>query len=769
MNILYVEDSDLEADLTQRELARLAPSLMLDRATGLGEALDRLKNPTSKPYDLVLSDLRFPDGSGLDLLAYVRENYLPVAVVIITGQGDEESALTALKTGATDYIVKHANYLKQLPATLQDAHERFRSEVARQARKIRVLYAEPNPVDIDLTRRHFTRHAAYIKMEFVHTKDELFKRLPQNPLLTDFDVLLLDYRLAGINALEVLKELQLLWNTLLPVVLVTGHGAEDIVSQAIKLGAYDYVVKDAGYLQRLTIVIENAFHRGELLREQDALRESEARFRRLAENAQDGIYRYRLLPQKGFEYISPAISTITGYAQQAFYEDPDLWLKLVQAKDHPKLMNILAGTPPPSGSYELRCTHKNDQMLWIDIRQTPVRDEMDRVTALEGLIRDISERKRSEAQIHRHLQRLTALHDIDQAINASLDLNLILSLLLEQILRQLGADAAAILLLNPHYQQLEYVVSKGFALTNTPNAHLRLGEDLAGRSALERTVVHTHLQQGELQDAKLANLFNEEGFVEYYGAPLIAKGQVKGVLEVFLRKQLEIDDEWLNFLETLAGQAAIAIDSSELFENLQRSNMELSMAYDSTLEGWVHALDLRDRESEGHTQRVAEMCLRLSSQMGIGDDQLTHIRRGALLHDIGKIGVPDHILHKEGPLDEAEWDYIRKHPGFAYELLAPISYLQKAMDIPYCHHEHFDGSGYPRGLKGEQIPLSARIFAVVDVWDALRSDRPFRPAWTFDQALDYIQKNAGAHFDPQVVAQFLNLVRSDGFTLDSPL
>ena len=519
------------------------------------------------------------------------------------------------------------------------------------------------------------------------------------------------------------------------------------------------MVKDPGYLQKLTLVIENAFHRGKLQREQDALRESEARFRRLAENAQDVIYRYRLSPEKGFEYISPAAITITGYAQQAFYDNPDLWFTLVQLNDHPKLRNLLAGLLPPAGSFELGCVHKNGHLFWVDLRQTPIFDDQGHLVALEGILRDISDRKRSEDQIHQHLQRLSALHDIDQAINASLDVNLILSLLLEQTLRQLGVDAAAVLLLNPHYQQLEYSMSKGFALARIPAARLRLGEDLAGKVALERLVVHAHLQIGETQDTKLSRLFSDEGFVEYYGAPLIAKGKVKGVLEVFLRLALDVDEEWLTFLETLAGQAAIALDSSELFENLQRSNMELSMAYDTTLEGWVHALDLRDQETEGHTLRVAEMCLLLANKMNISDDQLTHMRRGALLHDIGKIGVPDSILHKVGPLDEREWEIMRKHPVYAYELLAPIAYLQKAIDIPYCHHELYNGNGYPRGLKGEQIPLAARIFTVVDVWDALRSDRPYRPAWTYDQALKYIQEMAGVQFDPQVVAQFLELVR----------
>src|SRR4030095_309227 len=148
--------------------------------------------------------------------------------------------------------------------------------------------------------------------------------------------------------------------------------------------------------------------------------------------------------------------------------------------------------------------------------------------------------------------------------------------------------------------------------------------------------------------------------------------------------------------------------------------------YDSTIEGWSRALDLRDRETEGHTIRVTEMTLKIARIAGMADAELVHLKRGALLHDIGKMGIPDAILLKPDKLETEEWVIMRRHPVYAYELLLPIEYLQPSLDIPYCHHEKWDGSGYPRGLKGEQIPLAARLFAVIDVWDALRSDRPYR-------------------------------------------
>jgi putative nucleotidyltransferase with HDIG domain len=241
---------------------------------------------------------------------------------------------------------------------------------------------------------------------------------------------------------------------------------------------------------------------------------------------------------------------------------------------------------------------------------------------------------------------------------------------------------------------------------------------------------------------------------------MIVKGKIRGVLEIFNRLPIEPDPEWLAFIEVLTGQTALAIDNSTLFSDLERSNAELMLAYETTLEGWSAALDLRDKETEGHTQRVTTMCLELAKAMGMMDEELVHVRRGALLHDIGKMGVPDHILLKPGELSEEEWKQMRMHPVYAYDMLSRIVYLHKSINIPYCHHEKWDGTGYPRGLKGQQIPLAARVFAVVDVWDAITSDRPYRPAWPKPKALQHIRELSGLHFDPNVVEVFLSMVEA---------
>jgi len=367
----------------------------------------------------------------------------------------------------------------------------------------------------------------------------------------------------------------------------------------------------------------------------------------------------------------------------------------------------------------------------------------------------------------RRFKQVQALRTIDMAITGSLDLRIVLHVLLEQVTTQLGIDAATILLLHPHSQMLEYAAERGFLTLALQHTQLHLGEGPAGRAALERrTIAISDLttQQFEIESLQSQRDFQSairgEGFVAYYAVPLIAKGQIKGVLEIFHREPLETDSEWMSFLEALAGQAAIAIDNAGLLDNLQRSNAELALAYDTTLEGWSRALELRDQETEGHSQRVTEMTLRLARALGFSDAALAHVRRGALLHDIGKMGIPNGILLKAGPLTDEEQALMRKHPVYAYELLLPVTYLRPALDIPYCHHEKWDGTGYPRGLKGEQIPLAARLFAVVDVWDALCSDRPYRPAWPKEQVREYVREQTGKHFDPKVVERFLHLAQS---------
>jgi HD-GYP domain-containing protein (c-di-GMP phosphodiesterase class II) len=319
-------------------------------------------------------------------------------------------------------------------------------------------------------------------------------------------------------------------------------------------------------------------------------------------------------------------------------------------------------------------------------------------------------------------------------------------------------DAADILLLLPYSPQFQFSAGRGFHTDSLERAGMYLDKGFAAQATLGHKTVIVSEDLERQADREFSKIYKQEGLVAYAGVPLIAKGQIKGILEVYHRSPHQAEREWLNLLETLAGQAAIAIDNAQLFEGLQQSNTELALAYDATIAGWSRAMDLRDKETEGHTQRVTDLTLKLALAMNISEPHLLHIHRGALLHDIGKMGVPDSILLKTDELTEEEWEKMRQHPVFAYEMLSSIRYLQPALDIPYCHHEKWDGTGYPRGLKGEEIPIAARIFAVADVWDAITSDRPYRKGWSKEAALEYIKEQSGKSFDPQVVREFLKLI-----------
>lgn len=358
----------------------------------------------------------------------------------------------------------------------------------------------------------------------------------------------------------------------------------------------------------------------------------------------------------------------------------------------------------------------------------------------------------------RQLDRLSTLRLVDAAILNTSDLDLTLNILLTGASTKLNVDAAAILLFDKSTCTLQYRAVSGLDVMDKrqlPVHHLTSG--FSGWVAQEGRMMEIH--HPEMITSYVAHL-TEKKFLSYYGVPLIAKNKLIGVMEIFNCKVQERDREWQDFLLTLAGQAAIAVDNAVLFETIQHSNINLHIAYEATLEGWSRALDLRDHETEGHTQRVAKLAQRLARIMGLEPDEVLNIRRGALLHDIGKMGVPDRILRKRGPLTKREWAIMHKHPQLAFDLLSPILYLNHAVDIPYCHHEKWDGTGYPRGLRGEEIPLAARIFAVVDVYDALTSDRPYRKKWSVDKAIQYIRDQAGTYFDPHITAVFIREIET---------
>ena len=361
-------------------------------------------------------------------------------------------------------------------------------------------------------------------------------------------------------------------------------------------------------------------------------------------------------------------------------------------------------------------------------------------------------------QTEHRLQQLTVLSNIDAAIASSLDLQVTLNILVSQISMHLRADAVDVLLFNPHLQMLEYAIGRGFRGSGVRRVPLLLGEDQAGQAAMNRSVVSVvDLNSPQVMLARPERISGED-FVSMFAVPLVAKGQLKGVLELFFRYPMDSNPDWVNFLETLARQAAVAVEDARLFNDMQRSITDQAAAYDASVEAWARLSRLRQREPDWLPEVLSTLTLRLGRRLGLSEESLAHLHRGVLLHDIGKLSIPDIILNKDGPLTVEEWQIVRCHPGNSFDLLQPIAYLRPAINIPYCQHERWDGSGYPRGLKGREIPLEARIFAVVNVWSMLQCDRPYSPAWDREQAEAFVRDQAGAAFDPEVVEAFFKLL-----------
>jgi PAS domain S-box-containing protein/putative nucleotidyltransferase with HDIG domain len=803
LRVLVVEDSEDDAALVVRELRRggYEPVVTrVDTADAMNAALDH------QTWDVILADYMMPQFSAPAALKLVQDRGLDVPFIVVSGTIGEGTAVEAMKAGAHDYFPKHN--LTRLVAALQ---RELREAEVRAARRraedrIRLLSQalEQSPTIVVMTdtnerieyvNQAFTKVTGYAPEEVIGTNaTKLGEELPQD----EYARLLSTITSGGTWLGEFhsyRKDGGRYWELATISSIKNADGAithfikvaEDIterkqMEEALREADRRAINEYQQLLERLTVLEQRMGTARDLVTVFRALRDfavTSVPFGGIFVSLYDPATQLRTciysagpdeeddvstLPPMPLNNSPHARAVATGEVivtddLQKVYADAGVAPVNVGLERDPRLPQSSIAVPLAVmgriiGGFEVQSVQlaafTKEHVVAMKMAASVAAIATENVQSLE---RERSLRGLAE----RRVEHLAALRNIDLAITSTLDLRVTLGVLLDCVTERLRVDAAAVLLLNQHTQMLEFAAGRGFRTRAISDSRLRLGEGLAGHAALERRIIGIPDLKAAGETSGRASLLPGEDFVAHFSAPLIAKGRVSGVLEIFHRRRLDPDQEWQGFLEALAIQAAIAIDNAGLFDGMQRANAGLLLAYDTTLEGWSRALDLRDKETEGHTQRVTELAVGLARAMGMGEEDLVHVRRGALLHDIGKMGIPDSVLLKPGPLTEHEWEIMRKHPVYAYELLSPIPYLRPALDIPYCHHEKWDGTGYPRGLKEEQIPLAARIFAVVDVWDALQSDRPYRPAWAKERTLDHIREQSGKHFDPNVVEAFLKM------------
>jgi len=789
LHILIVEDNPDDADLITLRLKKEGYQFHWQRVENEQDYRTALH---SSP-DLILSDWSLPQFSGLRALAILQEQALDIPFIIISGSIGEEAAIHSLRLGAYDYLLKdrpdrlgkaviNALDQKRLRQEAKAAEDSLRLQSAALNAAANAIIITDRDANIQWTNPAFTTLTGY-------TFEEAYQKNPRDLLNS------------GYHDRNFYNEM---WSTILAGNVWRGeminrrknghiYNEENLITplknSSGEITQFIAIKQDISERKRDENALRQYARRQEIIanlgRELSATRDLKVIYsiaeRHLAELIDCPHFAIALL-HPSTNVLETVYATINANAVQ---ELPHYPLKssirdgrqkavasqqpvIVHGSDAQRKTGLLALNEPTTklqSAIYIPMLTENQVLGLIELRSyvenAYTRADWEWLNVVAHQIGLAIQNARLFMQTQQRLAELSALHAVDSMVSAHLDQHATMEVLLDQIFSQLHIDAADVLLYDENRKLLTYAVGRGFRQPAVETSTAMLGAELAGIAAQERrTVQILDLTKENVQFLQHYPWTMEE-FVSYFGLPLLAGDKIIGVLELFHRSRLNPDEDWLRFLDIIGGQAAIALDSSLMFDAVQKTNVELLKAYDATIEGWSKAMDLRDKETEGHTQRVTDLTLTLARELKINESEMTALRRGALLHDIGKLGVPDNILRKPGPLTGEEWVLMRQHPEYAYQMLKPIDYLQNAIDIPYCHHEKWDGSGYPRGLKGNEIPLAARIFAIVDVWDALTSDRPYRPAWSEAQVLDYLKSQSGVHFDPEILGIFLRMCQAN--------
>ncbi|MHB8845703.1 MAG: HD domain-containing phosphohydrolase [Nitrospirota bacterium] len=747
IQLLVLEENAGDAILLERALQDGRLSVHMKRARTREGFLGLLDD--FHP-DLIIANYAVRSYDGLTALDDVRKKGIDVPyIIVLAGSIGQNAAVEMLKRGAADCILKNemSRLVPAIVRALQGHEERVaqrkREEALRTSEKFKGLAASSQDAIIMIDEREnvsYWNEAA--ERVFGYASDEMMGA----GMVTLF---------ASVGHAEAYRKELREFNK-------TGeamHLRKPLTVMAMKKDGTEFLIE----LAISTLQLKGAWHAVSIVRDvterklaEDVLRRSERNLVRAQEIAHIGSWRWDIVDGRlVWSHGSHEAYRVFGLAEQQRTVTFETFLQAVHAEDRDRVKKTVDAALCGEVPYDLdhRIVLNDGSVRFVHEQAAVIRDDSGRVVGMEGTVHDITTRKAQEEMLHRQLENMTALSDIAISISSSLDVRVALSVLLDKLTALLQVDAADVLLLDQESLYLNYAAGRGFRNPEVvQSTHVRLGKGHAGQAAYERRpLIITNLSE------TLTKALKGEQFESYIAMPLIAQGKVKGVLEIFQRNMLKQTPEWMNFLGLLAEQAAIAIDNASMFDSLQRFSTELTLSYDATLEGWGRTLEFRDEDTMGHTQRVTELTLQLGRIMGMTDPELVQARRGALLHDIGKISIPDRILLKPGPLTLEELSIMKLHTVYAQELISGIPFLRPAIDIPYCHHEMWNGAGYPRGLKGEDIPFNARVFAVIDVADALISERHYRPAWPVEKTYQHIAGLRGVHFDPLVVDAFLGM------------
>jgi PAS domain S-box-containing protein/putative nucleotidyltransferase with HDIG domain len=692
LRILYVEDTPADAELI---IIRLEKEGFLFHWQRVETAETYLQALMEYP-DIILADWNLPQFSGLQALALMQENKLDIPFIIISGNIGEEAAVEAMRKGATDYLLKDRP--QRIGLAVRNALEQKQLRETRKQSEAQLRFQSElikNVYDAIYSLDHhfnvtFWNHTA--ETIYGWKFEEIIGRSESIYLQTEY----LEFSFQ-----EIIEQLDTQNAVQVNLIQTSKSGQKFDIESKIRVLRDDqneiigYVFVNRDITQRRAA--------------EKSLAESEEKFRQLAENIHEAF----MLTDTSLEniiYTSPAFEEVWGQTRESLANNPNAVQECIHPDDfvsvaHARNQLLTHGIPM---DIEHRILGSDNSIRWIHSRAYPVFDENQKIIRIAGIAEDITDRIKSVELLLQSHDRLRRAEQVSQSGYWEFDLK-------TQLVR--ASQGARVI------YGLE---DKTWTITQVqqlPLPKYRNALDSAMRTLIAN--LGPYDIEFEIQRPTDQKIVAIHSVAEFDASRKVVFGIIQ---DITVRKNAE--------------------------DERKKSVEELKIAYDATIEGWSQAMDLRDEETEGHTQRVTAITLKLAREIGVPEEALIHIRRGTLLHDIGKLGVPDAILHKPGPLSPEEWVVMKKHPEYAYQMLYPVKYLRPAIDIPYCHHERWDGTGYPRGLKGEEIPLAARIFAVIDVWDALTSDRPYRQAWPQEKAFCYILDQCGKHFDPQILKVF---------------